>query len=175
MAPNSCVPIGTLTPDRLAERIKNLKRVNKSLKEKVHRRDLKLKEANFGNRALLNGDNVLRIVKDAYNFCTTGEGKKKLVASMLSTMMREDVNKQRWNEDQVNDFVDRFSNSMKNKINMMNDKSHNNSFDSRVLRIAFSNWLEHGQSAYNRLQEENLEIFPDIRTMQRHYASNYAG
>ena len=60
---------------------------------KVEQKNLKLKELDLEKKALLNGDNILRIVKEAYNFCATVDGKKKLVSTMLSTMMSEDVRK----------------------------------------------------------------------------------
>ena len=60
---------------------------------------------------------------------------------------------------------------MKNEINNFNDRSEANTFDLREMRIALSCWLEHGDSSFDMLKKEDLEVIPIIRTMQRHYVN----
>lgn len=134
VASDSRTKLSVLSPTSLMQRAKNLTKEKKSITQKLNRRDLKLKELDIEKTAVVNGDNIVALVKEVYNFCTSADGKQKMVATMISTMMREDVKKDKWNESQVQDFVDRFATTIKNKTNIMNGQSNLNRFDSRELR-----------------------------------------
>ena len=56
----------------------------------------------------------------------------------------------------------------------MEQTSKQNSFHARHMRIELSNWLDLGNTSFKQLQDCNLEIISNVRTLERH-CSNLRG